>query len=86
MPRKRYIPSPTPEPHLAESEPLPQAIRMESAPQLIASIGRIELWRKGDSITIAETTDSRNHRGREPHDVTMSLVQWRHLVREWQTA
>lgn len=62
-------------------EPLPAEIRMAVAPQLIAHVGRIELWRKGDTITITEVDVSRKviH---DPLYVTMTITQWRHLVRE----
>lgn len=62
-------------------EPLPAEVRMAAAPQLIAHIGRIELWRKGDELTITEVDTSRTHT-HDPLYVTMTLTQWRHLVRE----
>lgn len=54
---------------------------MAAAPRVIASIGRIEVWRHGDSITIAERIDGRNHRYNEPKDITLTLTQWRHICR-----
>jgi hypothetical protein len=56
---------------------------MAAAPQLIASINGLEIWRKGDAITLNQFTDARSEsRRRHVADLTMSIIQWRHLVRE----
>ena len=71
------------EPTEIHKEPVPLEVRMEVAPHLVASVNGLELWRKGDSITITESHDGRTRaHAREPRDLSMTLTQWRHLVRE----